>query len=64
MSEVYKFSKHENNEKNRKNAAFSFLKNIRLGNEPYNTEKNSIQYEKPLLIKKKKFISQYKRQFQ
>jgi len=53
MSEVYKFSKHENNEKNRKNAAFSFLKNIRLGNEPYNTEKNSIQYEKPLLIKKK-----------
>jgi len=41
MSEIYKFNKHENNEKNRKNAAFSFLKNIRLGTESSNGERNS-----------------------
>ncbi|ORX60040.1 hypothetical protein BCR36DRAFT_50040 [Piromyces finnis] len=47
MSEVYRFNKHENNEKNRKNAAFSFLKNIKLGNEPLiNKEKKSLINEK------------------
>jgi len=42
MSEIYKFSRHENNERNRKNAAFSFLKNIKLGNEASNSEKEKI----------------------
>jgi len=41
MSEIYKFNKHENNEKNRKNAAFSFLKNIRLGTESSSGERSS-----------------------
>jgi len=47
MGEIYRFSKHENNEKNRKNAAFSFLKNIKLGNEPVtNNEKSTLDNDK------------------
>jgi hypothetical protein len=48
MSELLIFSRLENNEKNRKNAAFSFLKNIKLGNEPENSERNAVHYENPL----------------
>jgi len=46
MSEIYKFNKHENNEKNRKNAAFSFLKNIRLGTESSSGERSSPVHDK------------------
>jgi len=47
MSEIYRFNKYENNEKNRKKAAFNFLKNIKLGNEQDNSERN----ERPLVKK-------------
>jgi len=56
MSEIYKFSKHENTEKNRKNAAFSFLKNIKLGNEPaVNSDKNTSVNERVSFSKESEY---------
>jgi len=56
MSSVYRFSRHENNEKNRKNAAFQFLKNIKLGNETENNNRNdSSCYEKNNINKENSF---------